>query len=158
QFKKEYLPEFQENDFLMHWVAKPGTSIDFMREDIITVSKQMRWEPKPGAMVDLARDDIEKIRDQVQPNSRTHVKDFGSHIARAEVGEEVVGPNFAELWISLGNYDGDQAAARREIERVMAKHPGFQYDLLTYLKERIKEVLSGTGSTVVLRIYGPELD
>src|SRR5262249_29403549 len=68
QFKKEYLPEFQENDFLMHWVAKPGTSIDFMREDIKTVSKEMRTDPK------------------------THVKEFGSHIARAEVGEEVVGP------------------------------------------------------------------
>lgn len=131
QLKEEYLPRFQESDFLMHWVSKPGTSIDFMRDDIVTVSTELRQE--------------------------TPVKEFGSHIARAEVGEEVVGPNFAELWISLGDYDGDYNAARKQIEAVMARHPGFDHDLLTYLQERIKEVLSGAGATVVLRIYGPDL-
>ena len=29
----------------------------------------------------------------------------------------------------------------------MARHPGFEHDLLTYLQERIKEVLTGTGAT-----------
>ena len=28
RLKEEYLPQFQETDFLMHWVAKPGTNID----------------------------------------------------------------------------------------------------------------------------------
>src|SRR5262249_42794986 len=77
--------------------------------------------------------------------------------ARAEVGEEVVGPNFAELWVSIGDYAGDHAKARRKIEAVMDRHPGFDCDLLTYLQERIKEVLAGTGAAVVLRIYGPDL-
>ncbi len=129
--KEEYLPRFLENDFLMHWVAKPGTSIDFVRRDIETVSKEMRRE--------------------------TAVREFGAHIARAEVGEEVVGPNFAELWVSLGDYHGDYDGARRKIEEVMARHPGFDHDLLTYLQERIKEVLTGTGATVVVRTYGPDL-
>jgi CzcA family heavy metal efflux pump len=132
RLKEEYLPRFQETDFLMHWVAKPGTNIDVVRNDIVTVSKEMRQE--------------------------TPVAEFGSHIARAAAhGEEVVGPNFSELWISLkpdyGNYDD----ARKQIEGVMARHPGFEYDLLTYLQERIKEVLSGTGAAIVLRIYGPDL-
>jgi CzcA family heavy metal efflux pump len=129
--KEEYLPQFQENDFLMHWVAKPGTGIDVLRKDIERVSKEMRTE--------------------------TAVNEFGSHIARAEAGEEVVGPNFAELWVSLGDYGEDYAGARRKIEEVMARHPGFEHDLLTYLQERIKEVLSGVGASVVLRIYGPDL-
>jgi CzcA family heavy metal efflux pump len=132
RLKDEYLPRFQETDFLMHWVAKPGTNIVPVREDIITVSKEMRKE--------------------------SPVKEFGSHIARAAAhGEEVVGPNFAELWVSLGEAPGDYQQARRQIEAVMARHPGFEYDLLTYLQERIKEVLSGTGAAVVLRIYGPDL-
>jgi CzcA family heavy metal efflux pump len=129
--KQEYLPQFQENDFLMHWVAKPGTSIDALTRDIVQVSKELR--------------------------SETAVRDFGSHIARAEVGEEVVGPNFAELWVSLRENAGDYATARRKIEAVMARHPGFEHDLLTYLQERIKEVLSGTGAAIVVRIYGPDL-
>ncbi len=129
--KEAYLPQFQEADFLMHWVSKPGTGIAVMRDDIKTVSKELRTE--------------------------TAVKEFGSHIARAEVGEEVVGPNFAELWISLGDDYGDYAAAKKKIEAVMNRHPGFDHDLLTYLQERIKEVLSGAGAAVVMRIYGPDL-
>jgi CzcA family heavy metal efflux pump len=130
--KEEYLPQFQETDFLMHWVAKPGTSLDVLTKDIKKVGREMLDE--------------------------TDVKEFGSHIARAEVGEEIYGANFSELWVSLGDYHGDYPAARLKIEKVMARHPGFQHDLLTYLQERIKEVLSGTGASVVLRIYGPELD
>jgi len=37
-------------------------------------------------------------------------------------------------------------------------YPGLTRDLLTYLKERIKEVLTGAGASVVVRIYGPELE
>jgi Cu/Ag efflux pump CusA len=133
QYKVERLPQFQETDFLMHWIAKPGTSIEVLTDNIVQVSKEMRANPKTG------------------------VQEFGAHVARAEVGEEVVGPHFAELWISLGDFKGDYAAARREIEDVMARHPGFQHDLLTYLQERMKEVLTGTGASIVMRIYGPDL-
>ena len=31
-------------------------------------------------------------------------------------------------------------------------------DLLTYLTERIKEVLTGTSASIVVRLYGPDLD
>jgi Cu/Ag efflux pump CusA len=37
-------------------------------------------------------------------------------------------------------------------------YPGLYRDLLTYLKERIKEVLTGASATIVVRVYGPELD
>ena len=131
RLKEDFLPEFQETDFLMHWVAKPGTSLEVLTEDIKKVGREMLDE--------------------------TDVKEFGSHIARAEVGEEIYGANFSELWVSLGDYKGDFPTARRKIEYVMARHPGFQHDLLTYLQERLKEVLSGAGASVVLRIYGPEL-
>ena len=72
---QEFLPDFQENDFLMHWVEKPGTSLEAMRRVTVSASKELR--PSPG------------------------VRNFGSHIGRAEVADEVVGPNFTELWISV---------------------------------------------------------
>ena len=133
RLKEEFLPQFQETDFLMHWVAKPGTSLEVMTNDIKNVGREMLDE--------------------------TDVQEFGSHIARAEVGEEIYGANFSELWVSLRpDSKKDYATSRHEIERVMARHPGFEHDLLTYLQERMKEVLSGTGASVVLRIYGPELE
>jgi CzcA family heavy metal efflux pump len=131
RLREDFLPQFQETDFLMHWVAKPGTNLHVMTDDIKNVGREMLAE--------------------------TDVKEFGSHIARAEVGEEIYGANFSELWVSIDGFD-DYAKARKKIERVMDRHAGFEHDLLTYLQERIKEVISGTGASVVLRIYGPELD
>ena len=72
---EEFLPNFQENDFLMHWVEKPGTSLEAMRRITVNASKELRAVPG--------------------------VRNFGSHIGRAEVADEVVGPNFTELWISV---------------------------------------------------------
>ncbi len=129
--KEEYLPQFQEYDFVMHWVAKPGTGLEVMTRDICQIGHEMQSEKA--------------------------VEGFGSHIARAEVGEEVVGSNFAELWVSLGDFHGDFKAACSKIDAIMDRHPGFQHDRGTYLQERMKEVLSGAGATVVMRIYGPEL-
>ena len=72
------------------------------------------------------------------------------------VADEVVGPNFTELWISL-----DPAVAYEptvaKIQEVVDGYPGLTRDLLTYLKERIKEVLSGGSGAIVVRLFGPNL-
>lgn len=128
-FKDQFLPEFRETDFLMHWLEKPGASIEAMDRITIRVSKELRAIPG--------------------------VRNFGAHIGRAEAADEVVGPNFTELWISLdekADYDGSVA----RIKEVIEGYPGLFRDVLTYLRERIKEVLSGASATVVVRIFGPD--
>ncbi len=42
---EEFLPDFQEYDFLMHWVEKPGTSIEAMDRITVRVSKELRAIP-----------------------------------------------------------------------------------------------------------------
>jgi Cu/Ag efflux pump CusA len=69
----------------------------------------------------------------------------------------VVGPNFTELWISL-DPNVDYASTVARVQEVVDGYPGLYRDLLTYLRERVKEVLTGAGATIVVRIYGPELD
>ena len=128
---EEFLPDFQENDFLMHWIEKPGTSLEAMRRITVNVSKELRTVPE--------------------------VRNFGSHIGRAEVADEVVGPNFTELWISV-DPNADHAPTLKKIEKIVSGYPGIYQDVLTYLKERIKEVLTGAGATVVVRIFGPDMD
>ena len=128
---EEFLPDFQEYDFLMHWVEKPGTSIDAMQRITVRVSRELRSIPG--------------------------VRNFGAHIGRAEVADEVVGPNFTELWISLDPEAPYQPTVAR-LQEVVDGYPGLRRDVLTYLKERIKEVLSGGSAAIVVRIYGPELD
>ena len=128
---EEFLPSFQEYDFLMHWVEKPGTSIEAMDRITIRVSKELRAIPG--------------------------VRNFGAHIGRAEVADEVVGPNFTELWISLDPSVGYKETVAK-IQEVVDGYPGLYRDLLTYLKERIKEVLTGGSGAIVVRLYGDELD
>jgi CzcA family heavy metal efflux pump len=128
---EEFLPNFKEYDFLMHWVEKPGTSVDAMRRITTQASRELRAVPG--------------------------VRNFGSHIGRAEVADEVVGPNFTELWISLDpKVDYETTVAK--IQEIVDGYPGLYRDLLTYLKERIKEVLTGTSGAIVVRLYGPDLD
>ncbi|MEZ5941806.1 MAG: efflux RND transporter permease subunit [Planctomycetaceae bacterium] len=128
---EELLPKFKETDFLMHWVEKPGTGIEPMNRITIRASEEMMA--------------VEGVRN------------FGAHIGRAQVADEVVGPNFTELWISIddsANYDETVAS----VQEIVDGYPGLYRDLLTYLTERIKEVLSGASGSIVVRIYGPELD
>lgn len=128
---EEFLPSFKETDFLMHWVEKPGTSLDAMRRITVQASKELRSIPG--------------------------VRNFGSHIGRAEVADEVVGPNFTELWISIDpEVDYDDTIAH--IQEVVDGYPGLYRDVLTYLKERIKEVLTGASASIVVRVFGPDLD
>ncbi|MBX7195473.1 MAG: efflux RND transporter permease subunit [Sandaracinaceae bacterium] len=125
-----FLPAFQENDFLMHWIARPGTSLEAVRRS-----------------ADLARAELLEV---------PGVRSFGAHLGRAEVADEVVGPNFAELWISV-DPEADLPATRARVSEIVDGYPGVYRDVQTYLQERMREVLSGGSGAIVLRIYGSDL-
>ena len=61
------------------------------------------------------------------------------------------------LWISLDR-DVDYDSTVAEIQEVVDGYPGLYRDLLTYLRERIKEVLTGASASIVVRIYGDDMD
>jgi CzcA family heavy metal efflux pump len=131
QLKEEFLPNFKERDFLMHWLEKPNTSVEASTRITIAASKDLR--------------------------AIKGVRNLGAHIGRAEVADEVVGPDFTELWISLDpNVDYDETI--HKAQAVVDGYPGLTRDLLTFLRERVKEVLTGASASVVVRIFGPDLD
>ncbi|XTR52573.1 efflux RND transporter permease subunit [Pseudarthrobacter sp. So.54] len=124
------LPSFKERDFLMHWVTQPGTA----NSEEVRVSQ-------------LACKELMTI---------PGVNNCGSHIGQAFAADEVVGVNFGENWISVDpgvDYDETLAA----IQGVVDGYPGIHRDVQTYLKERVREVLTGTGYAVVVRVYGDDL-
>jgi CzcA family heavy metal efflux pump len=128
---QELLPSFREYDFLMHWLERPGTSLDAMNRVTIRASRELR--------------------------SVEGVRNFGAHVGRAEVADEVVGIDFTELWISL-DPDVPYDETVDNVRQIVDGYPGLFRDLLTYLRERIKEVLTGTSGAVVVRIFGPDLE
>src|SRR5690348_3997780 len=130
QLGQELFPTFKERDFLVHWISAPGTSVIEQRRTTIRVGKEL--EAIPG------------------------VRSFGSHIGQAFLGEEIAGVNFGEAWISVSdNADVDQTLAR--VHRVIDRYPGLYRDVLTYLNERIEEVLTGAKEPIVVRVFGDNL-
>jgi CzcA family heavy metal efflux pump len=125
------LPSFKERDFLMHWLTKPGTSWPEMQRISIQSAKELLAVPG--------------------------VLNLGSHIGQALIMDEVVGMYFAEHWVSVDpKVDYDKTLAK--IQEVVDGYPGVYRDVQTYLKERIREVLTGSSDAIVVRIYGRDLD
>ena len=127
---EDFLPRFKETDFLMHWLLKPGASVEASTRISVKAAKDLMA--------------IEGVRN------------LGAHIGRAEVADEVVGPNFTELWISI-DPERDYDATVAKVQQTVDAYPGLIRDLLTYLKERIKEVLTGASGSIVVRTFGPDL-
>jgi CzcA family heavy metal efflux pump len=131
QLGQSLLPDFKERDFLMHWLTKPGTSWPEMNRITIQASKELRQIPG--------------------------IRNFGAHIGQALIMDEVVGMYFGENWVSVDpSVDYDETVA--VIQATIDGYPGLFRDVLTYLKERIREVLTGTSEAIVVRIYGDDLD
>lgn len=131
QLGQSMLPDFKERDFLMHWVTHPGTS------------GQEEFRISQAACAELL--------------TVPGVRNCGSHIGQAFAADEVVGINFGENWISV-DPDADYEETLAAVQAVVDGYPGIQRDVQTYLKERIREVLTGGGEAIVVRIYGDDLD
>ena len=115
----------------MHWLTEPGTSAP--EEKRISVAACQDLREIPG------------------------VRNCGSHIGQALLADEVYGVDFGENWISVDE-DVDYDETLASIHRTVEGYPGLYRDVQTYLRERIKEVLTGTSESIVVRIFGPDLD
>jgi CzcA family heavy metal efflux pump len=126
---QDLFPTFKEQDLLMHFDTKPGTSLQEMTRIVARLQRQLL--EVPGV---------------------THV---GAHIGQALLGEEIAGPEFSEQWITLApNADVDKTA--QAVRAVADSFPGTFVDVTTYLHERIDETISSTSEDLVLRILGPD--
>lgn len=128
---QELLPSFKERDFLMHWLGKPGTS-----------------HPEMVRTSTLACNELREI---------PGVRNCGTHIGQALLMDEVYGVYFAEHWVSVDpSVDYDETLAK--IQATVDGYPGIYRDVQTYLKERIREVLTGSSHPIVIRVYGEDMD
>ena len=71
--------------------------------------------------------------------------------------DEVYGIYFGENWVSVDpSVDYDETL--NKIQTLVDGYPGLYRDVQTYLKERIREVLTGSSDPIVIRIFGPDMD
>ncbi|HEU4388995.1 MAG TPA: efflux RND transporter permease subunit, partial [Blastocatellia bacterium] len=86
------------------------------------------------------------------------VQNVAPRVGRGELDEDPAPTNRAEIDVKLSldgrRRDAIAADARQALENIK----GFSFEIESYLSERIAEVMSGSTSTIVVKIFGPDLD
>jgi CzcA family heavy metal efflux pump len=127
------LPDFREGHFVLGVSAAPGTSLPQM----MSIGKQ--------------------VSDALLKNP--HIATVEQQIGRAELGEDTWGPNKSEFHVELKPLTGEQEeGVSKEIRSILESVPGIQFEILTFLGDRIGESISGETSPVVVNLYGESLD
>jgi CzcA family heavy metal efflux pump len=132
-FSTSFLPELHEGHYILHMQAVPGTSLDESLRSGREVSAALLKLP--------------------------FVRTVAQRVGRAELSDDTWGPHYSEVEIDLKPMGGEQEeAAQGEIRKVLTQFSGLSFSLMTFLTERIQETLSGYTASVVVNIYGPDLD
>ena len=132
-FGGEFLPDFREGHFVVGLTMSPGTSLPEMKRLGSQITAELLKIPA-----------IQSISEQ---------------IGRAEGGEDTWGTHRGEMHIELKPVAGeDQEKVQGQIRDTLAKFPGVQSEVLTFLGDRIGETISGETAGVVVNIFGDDLD
>jgi CzcA family heavy metal efflux pump len=129
--ESSFLPEFHEGNLVMQMSAPPGTSL----EESVRMGKRISQLLKriPG------------------------VVSVAQFAGRAELSEDTWGPEASEFHITLDPGLEQYADIIEQIREQLTVIPGFSFNVLSYLKERMEEVMSGATAQVAVKIFGPDL-
>jgi CzcA family heavy metal efflux pump len=132
-FGGSFVPELKEGHFTVHMSAVPGTSI----------AESLRI----GALVTNALHELPQVRLVAQ------------RVGRAEKGDDTWGTHYSESEVDLYPLGGDESeSVVSDIRNVLARFPGVNFAVTPFLTERVEETLSGFTASVVVGIYGGDLD
>ena len=128
-----FIPELKEGHFIVHMSAVPGTAL--------------QESQRLGRQVTL---ELLKL---------PFVRAVGQRVGRAEKGDDTWGTHYSEIDVDLKPLQGEGAeTAQADIRKVLAAFPGVNFAVKTFLTERVEETLSGYTASVVVNVYGTDLD
>ncbi len=128
-----FLPDFREGHFVLQVSTAPGTSLPEMLRIGGQISTDLLKNP--------------------------HIATVEQQIGRAEQGEDPWGPHRSEFHVELKPLPGaEEAKVAGEIRAVLERVPGVQFEVMTFLGDRIGESISGETASVVVNLYGEDLD
>jgi Cu/Ag efflux pump CusA len=129
--QESLLPDFKETDLVVRLAGSSSASHPAMSRLITVVSRDLRSIPG--------------------------VRNVSAHMGRAIMSDKQTNMNAGELLVSLdpaADYDATVAAVRD----VVADYRGLSPEVLTYLQAKLREELSGTGESLVVRVYGEDMN
>jgi CzcA family heavy metal efflux pump len=122
------LPPLREREMVVAWNTPPGTSHAETQRITWRVSRELQAIPGVAAV--------------------------GAHVGRAVTGDQIVGINSSQIWVSIdprADYNNTVASVREAI----GGYPGIEHSMHTYLRSKVNDVLTGESKAIVVRIYGP---
>ncbi|MEL0104776.1 MAG: efflux RND transporter permease subunit [Methylophilaceae bacterium] len=139
-FKTQFIPPLHEGHFIMHMTAYPGTS---EKESI-----------RIGNLVTEKLSQIEGI------------KSIAQWVGRSPMGADTFGTHYSEFEIELEPLDGpSQDEILDQMNEILHGENkekngfvGVNFAINTFLTERIEETISGYNASVVINIFGNDLD
>ncbi|MBI5031563.1 MAG: efflux RND transporter permease subunit [Chloroflexi bacterium] len=123
------LPMFKESDLRIHLEAAPGTSLPAMTRMVNQMTGELRAIPG--------------------------IRNMGTTVGRAIFGDQVVGINSAEIWLSIDS-KVDYAGTIDAINQTIARYGGFQSDVQTYLGQTSSAIVAGPSDPIAVRLYGQD--
>ncbi len=140
QFGESFLPAFREGHFVAQVSAVPGTSLP--------------------AMIRIGREISDDLLKNVTIDGKPAIATVEFQAGRAAQSEDPWGPHRSELHIELipGVPGEQQASVHQQIRDRLQAHPGLTSEVVTFLGDRISETISGETASVVVNVFGQDLD
>jgi CzcA family heavy metal efflux pump len=123
------LPDLKETDLVVRMAGSPATSHSAMSRITTLAGRELRAIPG--------------------------VRNVSAHVGRAIMSDKHTNINATELWVSI-DPDADYEPTVEGIKGVVAGYPGLSPEVLTYHQAMVREELSGTGESLVVRVYGED--
>jgi CzcA family heavy metal efflux pump len=128
--QESLLPDLKETDLVVRWKGISATSHEAMSRITRQASRELR--------------------------SVGGVRRVSAHLGRAVMSDKRTNIDDGELWVSI-DPEADYEATVASVKQVVAGYPGLSFEVLTYLQSKVREELSGTGESMVVRVYGDDL-
>ncbi len=123
------VPSFIERDAIVSWEAAPGTSLQGMNRMVKGLSDSLRAVPG--------------------------VRSVSGHIGRAVTGDQVVGIESGQIWLSIDDTAGYEKTMLA-IKEKMKESPATEASVQSYLAGTVQRIATSKGDPVIVRIEGAE--
>jgi len=129
-----FMPDFREGHFVMQVSSSvPGTSLD----EMAAVGER------------ISRDAL----------ALPYVATIEQQLGRASLGEDTWGTHQSEFHLELKpDADVDQSEAQDALRKILARYPGLQSEVVTFLGDRISESITGETADIAIKVFGDNLD
>ena len=129
--QESLLPDFKETDLVVRMAGSPAASHPAMSRVTTLASRELRTIPG--------------------------VRNVSAHVGRAIMSDKRTNINASELWIGIDpSADYDATVAR--VRQVVSGYPGLSPEVLNYSQAMVRDELSGTGESLVVRVYGEDMN